>query len=97
MFIVTTEAVLPSIGSIFFTLPTSTPAIRTGDFGFRLLALSTTAFTWYGRVSGTSLPNTRKVKMAISSATDRPAANGVMLKRFLRGSTRASCPSVLVA
>ena len=39
--IVTFAAPSPSVtGSTFLTLPTSTPAIRTGDFGFRLFTSS---------------------------------------------------------
>jgi hypothetical protein len=37
----------PGSGSTFFTLPTSTPATRTGDFGWRLLADSKVAVNSY--------------------------------------------------
>jgi hypothetical protein len=40
--IVTSAAPSP-FGSIFVTLPTSTPAMRTGDFGFRLCTSRNTA------------------------------------------------------
>ena len=51
--IVTSAAPLPSVtGSTFLTLPTSTPAIRTGDFGFRLFTSLKTAWNSYGFANG---------------------------------------------
>ena len=51
--IVTWAAPLPSsTGSTFRTLPTSTPAIRTGDFGFRLFTSLKTALNSYGFANG---------------------------------------------
>ena len=51
--IVTSAAPLPlSTGSTFVTLPTSTPAIRTGDFGFRLFTSLKTALNSYGFANG---------------------------------------------
>ena len=51
--IVTRAAPSPSVtGSTFLTLPTSTPAIRTGEFGCRLLTLSNTACSSYGCENG---------------------------------------------
>ena len=44
-----------SIASTLFTRPTSTPAIRTGDFGFISLADSKTAFSSYGLLNGFAL------------------------------------------
>jgi len=35
-----------STGSTFLTLPTSTPAMRTGELGLRLLAVSNAPFSW---------------------------------------------------
>src|SRR3954447_24124387 len=51
--IVTRAAPQPPVtGSTFLTLPTSTPAIRTGEFVFRLLTLSNTACSSYGDANG---------------------------------------------
>ncbi len=47
--------VAPSTASTFLTLPTSTPAIRTGEFGFRLLAVRKTASSSYGFANGLAL------------------------------------------
>ena len=56
--IVTTAAV-PSPASTLLTLPTSTPAIRTGEPGRSELTDSNTAFSWKPRVNGTSLAKPR--------------------------------------
>jgi hypothetical protein len=47
--------VASSTASTLLTLPTSTPAIRTGDFGFRLLAVWKTASSSYGLANGFDL------------------------------------------
>ena len=58
--IVTSEAVeSPPTGLTSATLPTSTPAIRTGEFTWIALALSNTALNRYGSVNGMSLANAK--------------------------------------
>ena len=42
----------PASGSTFVTLPTSTPAIRTGELAWRLLAFSNAAVSSYGLANG---------------------------------------------
>src|SRR3954451_18863020 len=46
--IVTTDADEPSLVSIFVTLPTVTPATRTGEFAARLFAFENAALSSYG-------------------------------------------------
>ena len=55
---VTRAAPLPdSTASIFLTLPTSTPAMRTGDLGLRLFTFVKTAWNSYGFANGLALVN----------------------------------------
>ena len=49
---VTTDADDPSLVSIFVTLPTATPAVRTGELTARLFAFAKTAFSSYGLLHG---------------------------------------------
>src|SRR3954449_4512884 len=76
---VTSAPPLPSLkGSTLVTLPTSTPAIRTGDLGFRLLAVANAALSSYGLAKGLSLVNPKNAKTAIRTSAISPARNGVM-------------------
>src|SRR3954447_1108064 len=76
---VTSAPALPSLnGSTLVTLPTSTPAIRTGDLGLRLLAVAKAALSSYGWANGLSLVNPKKANTAIRTSAIRPARNGVM-------------------
>src|SRR3954471_23212258 len=64
--IVTRAAPSPSdSASTFFTLPTSTPAIRTGEFGFKLFTLSNTACSSYGDANGFVFVKPKKVNRPI--------------------------------
>ena len=45
------------MGSTFLTLPTSTPAIRTGEFGFRLFTSLNAALNSYGFANGFAFVN----------------------------------------
>jgi hypothetical protein len=56
---VTTDVSLPAFGSTFATLPTLTPAIRTGEPGRIELADSKVALTWKGVVKGMSFVKPR--------------------------------------
>jgi hypothetical protein len=48
----TTDAVDPGLASTFVTWPTFTPAMRTGDFAWMLVAFSKTARSSYGFCHG---------------------------------------------
>ena len=88
---VTTALSLPSSPSTRLTLPTSTPAIRTGESGRRPFADWKTAFTSYPRVNGMSLVKPRNTRMTITTSAIRPTANGL---RGWRRRVRAirACP-----
>src|SRR3954462_15544732 len=76
---VTSAPPLPSLkGSTLVTLPTSTPAIRTGDLGLRLLAVANAALSSYGLAKGLSLVNPKNAKTAISTSAISLARKGVM-------------------
>ena len=47
-----TSAAPPSFGSTFLTFPTSTPAIRTGECGFRFFTSRNIACSSYGFANG---------------------------------------------
>ena len=55
--IVTSAAPPPSFGSTFVTFPTSTPAILTGERGFRLSTSRNIAFSSYGFANGFAFVN----------------------------------------
>ena len=72
----------PSTGSIRLTLPTSTPAIRTGEFGRIEFAEVNCALTMYPCVNGMSFV---KPKYRISAAT---SAASTPMKAFERRGER---------
>ena len=61
----------PPTGSIFETLPTSTPAIRTAWPFWIGGAFSKRAFSSYGFVNGMSFVNARKTAIRISDEGDQ--------------------------
>ena len=70
--IVTMAPVPPSIGSTFWTLPTFTPAIRTGERGLRSLTFLNAALIWYGLLNGLSLRNPATTATATIKNATRP-------------------------
>jgi hypothetical protein len=57
--ITTVAAVESSTGSTFFTLPASTPAMRTGELGWTLFEFSKVALSSNGPVKGTFRKNAK--------------------------------------
>ena len=94
--IVTTALSEPSWPSTVLTLPTSTPAIRTGEPGRRLLADSNTALTRWPCVNGMSLVKPRKTRIASTTSAISPTANGLRPARRRRAAAAAhqGLPSV---
>jgi hypothetical protein len=81
--IVTFAAPLPSgIGSTFLTTPISTPAMRTGDFGLRLLADLKVAVNVYGWRNGLKDENAKKTATTMTIAAIAPALTGEMPSPF---------------
>src|SRR5205814_125907 len=72
----TTAALVPGLGSIAFTLPTFTPAIRTGVALRIELADSNTALTSNGLVNGMSLVKPRNSAISATTSAISPIANG---------------------
>ena len=70
--IVTTVLSVPSWASTDLTLPTSTPAIRTGESGCRPFEDWNTALTSYGRVNGMSFVKPRNVEDQDHDERDQP-------------------------
>jgi hypothetical protein len=64
--------------STFVTLPTSTPAIRTGEFVLMLVALANVALSSYGLENGAALVNTKKHTTTRKAAKSAPATGAEM-------------------
>ena len=60
------------------TLPTSTPAIRTGDFGFRLFTSLKTALNSYGLANGFAFEKPKYVNRPTTTSARTPARKGLM-------------------
>ena len=65
-------------GSTSVTLPTSTPAIRTGDFGCRLFADSKVACSMKGWANGLYFVKPKKLNTATNRTASNPALKGVI-------------------
>ena len=76
--IVTTPKFEPSMCSTFVTLPTSTPAIRTGESRRMLLADWNTALNSNASCQGSDLLNARKVVTITRIDRDQPGAHGLI-------------------
>ena len=72
----TTAASVPSSGSTDATLPTCTPAIRTGDPGRIEFADSNVARTWNGVVNGKSFVNPKNTIATATVSAIRPMSDG---------------------
>ena len=83
--IVTTAASVPSWRSIFLTLPTLTPAMRTGELVRIELADGKTAFTRKPCVSGTCLVKPKYVAAQRTASTTAPTLSALAPARSLRG------------
>ena len=81
---VTTAASLDPARSTFLTLPTLTPAMRTGDPGRRLLDDSNTAWSRYPCVNGMCLVKPKYVMAMSTTARIAPAVTGAIPVRDLR-------------
>jgi hypothetical protein len=78
---VTTASSVPSLASTFLTLPTATPAIRTGEFSRSELADSNVALTRKPCVKGMSFVKPRKVPMPMIASAISPIVSGLRLRR----------------
>ena len=94
--IVTTEKFVPGLRSTLLTLPTLTPAIRTGELVRIDTADSKTPFTRKPLVNGMSLVKPRKVMIPATTSTIAPTLNALALLRSLRGTRSAESSGVLL-
>jgi hypothetical protein len=85
IFITTTAPLPSSCGLIAWTLPTSTPAIRTGEPGRIEFADSNVALISNGFVNGMSFVKPRNTRITNTTAAIRPIITGLRGLRRLTG------------
>ena len=88
--IVTSTVLEPSLRSTFTTLPTFTPAMRTGESRRRSLEVWKTAWNSNGSRQGSDFVNASQVAIVMISSAIAPARTGLMRPRSLRGTTLLS-------